>query len=472
MRNLILFILFLSPLRAIAQKDSVNISYSEEKVQSFEKTTLIDEYEKAFGNNRVVKSALRISLNGIPGINTADKAPYPIRNFIRGLNPTLHFEQKISGDKSLIASFSGNRAKEDIFWNADIGLEARWYYRMKERVEEGKQQPNITGKYLSLKVEANPFRYSNLFMPFADFGAGIFLFRATSTYSFNWGWQLGNNVNYGVSVGIKHGKKSVIDNNNFLVDGTLSGKTATTLFISSNAQAGLGLFLPLKKRTTSNSCDFLQCNYEVKQLFKVNLNNTLYLDRYFQNLNLDIAYERKIGRSPFSINSNVKSEFYNSFIHNPTGSKLDTVYTDMGIIRDIRTRPTFSKELQNYIAYNFEIAEQLRYYIGMKNRIVKGKTASNLNGLYIGVLGSYRFQKQWFSSIGSSSSLTNNYQTKELSGGVSIGYQLQTNRRSFLDISTNILQQRLTFPIEPPNPDTRTTTNSVINFSLKLGFAR
>lgn len=454
---------------SVAQKDSVNISYSEEKVENFERTTLIDEYEKAFGNNRIVKSALRIRFTGLPGTSLTSPNYFPFRSFIRELNPILQFEQKISIDKSLIASFSGNRAKEDVFWNADIGLEGRWYYSMKVRVEQGKQQPNTTGRYVSLKVEANPFRYSDLYQPFADFGAGVFLFRATSTYSLNWGWQLGNYVNYGMTIGVKHGKKSIIDNNNFWIDGTLSGKTATTLFISSNAQVGFGLFLPLKKRTANNFCDFLRCNYEVKQLFKVNLNNMLYLDRYFQNLNLDVAYERKIGRSPFSVNSNIKSEFYNNFLHKWTGSKADTIFSDTGLFSHTWMRPTFSTKLQSYIVYNFEIAEQLRYYIGMKNRVQKGKTARNLNGLYVGVSGSYRFQKQW---VTNGTSSTNNYPIKESSAGASLGYQLQTNRRSFLDISANILRQRLTYPIDLSDPDKRTFKNSIINFSLKLGFAR
>jgi hypothetical protein len=472
MKNLITYILVLFPLLAKSQTDNTKVSYSEETVENFEKTTLIDEYEKAFGNNRVVKSALRVSFTGLPGTSLSSRNYYPLRSFIRELNPILQFEQKIGVDKSVVASFSGNQAKEDVFWNYDIGLEGRWYYSMKKRVEEGKQQPNITGRYVSIKVEANSFRYSDFYKPFATYGVGTFLFKPTSTYSFNWGWQLGNNVNYGISVGVKHGKKSVVDDNNFWIDGTVSGKTAATFFISSNAQAGLGLFLPLKKRTANNFCDFLQCNYEVKQLFKINLNNMVYLDRYFQNLNLDIAYERKIGRSPFSINSNIKSEFFNNFVHDYTGSKSDTVYSDTGAIQQVMMRSTFSKKLTNYIAYNFEIAEQLRYYVGMKNRIVKGKSASNLNGLYIGAQGIYRLYNQWFPNMDGSSGLRHAYQSRESSIGLSVGYQLQTNRRSFLDMSTNILRQKLTYLVDPLGFIRRPEISSIINFSLKLGIAR
>lgn len=259
MKNLIIYLILLFPLFAKAQTDSTKVSFSEEKVENFEKTTLIDEYEKAFGNNRVVRSSLRVSLSGLPSTLLSSQVQYPIRNFIRDLNPVLQFEQKISVDKSLIASFSGNRHKDDLFWNADIGLEGRWYYQMRERVEAGKQQPNITGRYISLKVEANPYRYNPIYEVFREFGVRTFMFRATSTYSFNWGWQFGNNVNYGLSIGLKHGNKAIISDKNYWVDGTLSSKTTNTFFISTKAQAGLGLFLPLKKRTANNYCDFLQC---------------------------------------------------------------------------------------------------------------------------------------------------------------------------------------------------------------------
>ncbi|MBA4853123.1 hypothetical protein [Emticicia sp. BO119] len=475
MRTYIIYILFLFPLLVIAQNDSVSIRYSEEKVENFEKTTLIDEYEKAFGNNRVVKSSLRISLAGIPTTYISRNHPYPIKDFIRSLDPIIQFEQKISADKSLIVNFSSNRAKDDLFWNSNIGLEGRWYYEMKKRVAQGKQQPNITGKYLSLKAEINPYRVNPRFGNFYDFGfgSGYIVFRETSTYRVNWGWQLGNNVSYWVSAGVKLGDRGAVDNEGFWIDTNFSGKTATTWFISSNAQAGLGLLLPFNKRTANNFCDFLQCNYEVKQLFKVNLNNMLYIDSYLQALGVDVAYERKIGRSPFSINSNIKSGFFNRVIHAPTGAKIDSIFNNAGMLQGWRTRQTFATETDNFWAYNFELAEQLRYYIGMKNRIVKGKSANNLNGLYVGVLGSYKVQNQWIHSFDGNNSVSIvDYNTKELSGGLSVGYQLQTNRRSFLDISTDILRQRTIHPANNQNPGRGINTNTIINFSLKLGFAR
>ncbi|RYD68821.1 MAG: hypothetical protein EOP53_28210, partial [Sphingobacteriales bacterium] len=46
MKTLVTCFVLLFPLLVLAQTDSVSVNYSEEKVESFEKTTLIDEYEK------------------------------------------------------------------------------------------------------------------------------------------------------------------------------------------------------------------------------------------------------------------------------------------------------------------------------------------------------------------------------------------------------------------------------------------
>lgn len=58
-----LILLLLSSTFAVAQThtDSLQLNYSEETVTEFKKTTLIDEYEKAFGGHRLVKSGLRLA---------------------------------------------------------------------------------------------------------------------------------------------------------------------------------------------------------------------------------------------------------------------------------------------------------------------------------------------------------------------------------------------------------------------------
>lgn len=471
MKNLITYLLLLSPLLAMAQKDSVNVSYSEEKVESFEKTTLIDEYEKAFGDNRVIKSALRIAFYPTPTSFSTNRAYAVEGNHPRYPDLILQFEQKIGVDKSLIASYYSNKRKTDLVWSSNFRLEGRWYYQMKKRVDQGKQQPNITGRYMSFRAEANPYEYNPALPVVVDKNMlSTFMLRATSTYSFNWGWQFGNGLDYSFSAGIKQGNKATINNESYWINEKKSTITGITPFITTNAQIAMGVYLPFRRRVSGNYCDFLQCNYEVKQLFKVNLHNAFYLDRYNQNAKLDVSYERKIGRSPFSVSSNIIAGLLNYTIYKPTGLKVDTTFNEQGSITSIMTRPTYSSDLQSFFTYHFEIAEQFRYYIGMQKRIAQGKSASNLNGAYIAVIGSYRTQRGKGYVADLTSVLYLNSAINQLSMGIGLGSQIKTNRNSFVDISLNLLRQKYSIALEDLNNSI--DMNTLLELSLKFGFAR
>ncbi|GAB3512347.1 hypothetical protein [Emticicia fontis] len=457
MKKLIVILMMLQPVLIKAQTDSVKVSFSEEKVENFQKTTLIDEYEKAFGNNRIVKTALRIGFNkGSQLSSMQGTVPLPFNTFLQALIPSLLIEQKIGLDKSIIVSFTGSKSKQNILWSANVGLEGRWYYQMKHRVKMMKQQPNITGKYISLRYNWLPYKTNPLHK---ETKLEWVMYQPTSSYSINWGWQFGNNVNYGFSLGVKQGDKATINSENIWVDINRSNYTSATWFFSTDAQAGFGLYFPLKKRISSNYCDFLQCNYDVKQLFKVNLNNALYLDKYSQIANLDIAYERKIEGSSVSINSTIKAIISGRSIYKQIGIKADTFFVDG--MPFLKTYATYTNgETSQQWLYNVRLNEQLRYYPGMKKRIAKGESANNLNGTYIAASGQIVIQK--------TKNLFIDYLTLYQPGvGVSIGYQIQTNRNSFLDISANFIRQRFLIPAIRKEGN-----ESVIDFSLKLGFAR
>src|SRR6218665_2555680 len=198
MKKLIAYFILLLPLLVEAQTDTVKVSYSEEKVESFEKTTLLDEYEKAFGGNRVVKSALRLNFEkNLFGMET-QFAPYRI--YSSQPMPQIQYEQKIGIDKSLITGIQWGRAP--FLPNFNVDLEGRWYYKMKSRIKAGLQKANITGKYLSLRAEFNPFRnhstQGDIYITNYES-----IFKSHSSYSLNWGIQFGNFLNYGFAMGLK-----------------------------------------------------------------------------------------------------------------------------------------------------------------------------------------------------------------------------------------------------------------------------
>lgn len=458
MKNLIICLTLLFPLSAMAQNDSLKVSYSEEKVESFEKTTLIDEYEKAFGGNRVVTHALRVNFAKIPYTPNLNTFQYKFKDIFDNVVPQIQFEQKIGVDKSLIASFDWNR---NVFIaNYNIGLEGRWYYRMKDRVNAGIQKPNITGKYLSLKVEYNPYqyrsRYGNMIPGYAGGN-----YKPIATHSLNWGTQFGNSLNFGLSAGIQYGNEGTINSEGIWLD-IKSGVKKVNWFITTNTQLGLGLYLPRKRKITNESCEFLRCNYEVKQLFKLNLNEVFYLDKYTQTAKLDLAYERKIGYSPFSVNSNVVGGFFNSYSFVETGERNPNPPFDF----------LYSPVKRYFFGYTYSISEQIRYYLNMQKKIVKGTSAGNLNGIYVGLVGNYRVNA-YHSTTESEFSAPNSKQTN-LNGGLLVGYQVQTNRKSFLDINASYVYQ---------NTKTQSEYNKVphlseykglkyFEISLKLGIAK
>ncbi|RYD68820.1 MAG: hypothetical protein EOP53_28205 [Sphingobacteriales bacterium] len=91
----------------------------------------------------------------------------------------------------------------------------------------------------------------------------------------------------------------------------------------------------------------------------------------------------------------------------------------------------------------------------MKNRIAKGKSANNLNGFYVGMLVSYGVLR----------SFDTNFHFR--GAGFGIGYQIQTNRKSFMDISADFVQRQTS--VREYNLK---NTESIFNLSMKLGFAR
>ncbi len=452
MKKLILFTLF--PLLTFAQKDTVKVLFSEEKVETFEKTTLLDEYDKAFGGNRIVKSALRF------GTQTALNG---------GFIPSLQFERKIATDKSIIAIIGG--VGERYSTNFNIGLESRWYYKMKERVNKGTLNANITGEYISFKGLFNPTFRSSEYGELTSIYqlSGPIMFRVASTFSLNWGRQFGNNVDFGVSLGVKNGKESYISSKGGWINDNRS-PSQSTWFLSTNSRVGFGLYFPRKKQISTNYCEFLRCNYEVNHLFKANINNAFYLDRYNQKLKIDVAYERKIGRSPFSLNSNLIITLNNTYQFKQIGSR-DSVYQFSNRNYTIST-PIFSSTKKNFFDYSFEINEQLRYYLGMQKRIAKGKSANNLTGLYTGVQAAYKIgQSQDLFYINNSFNLnnTNNRNTSFI--GVILGYQVQTNRKSYLDIGTVFGTKLTKSHFKNLNIDSQ-LRETYLEFNLKLGFAK
>ncbi|MCP9770200.1 hypothetical protein EGI22_20030 [Lacihabitans sp. LS3-19] len=422
MKKLFLFLSISFSLHA--QTDSLKVTFSEEKVEKFEKTTLIDEYEKAFGGNRVVKSGLRVKISD-PGMHSFQHAG-------------LQYEQKIGKSISVIATI-GNVFQIAGPTTFESDVEARWYFSMKKKVALVSQKPNITGNYIGLKVQYyhTPLNKYDMNFKYLRDNNQLFsgypseLFLEDGYASLNLGKQFGNALNFSFMIGLKRGNelKTYI----FFEPQNLD-KINHKLFFTTQNQIGLGLLLPKKTIQKANFCDFLKCNLNLKNLWKLNINNGFYLDKSSQNLKLDLSYEQKIAKSPFSINSNLvvgvnnlKVPYYNDYkdtlIVSPNGESFQYKL------------PIYSGKDYNQPILNFGLKEQIRYYAGMKERIRKGKQGNNLNGIYTGFEYFININKITYKNepIGA---MLNKIQIRSLSA--LLGYQTLASNNSFLDINLAI----------------------------------
>lgn len=437
--------LFLLPFLSFAQKDTVKVSFSEETVEKFEKTNILDEYDKAFGGNRVVKSGLRFGMSASPMLG--GYAP-----------PSLQYEIKTSINTSLIANVGESLEKNSKF---NIGLEGRWYYNMRKKVELNNRKPNITGSYIGIKWQHTPFwvkEFSNEYWGYHN-EVMKFNFRESDDFRLMWGKQFGNNLNFGLAIGAKRGRESYINTQKIWVN-DLNSKFKYNPYITTYSQIGIGLFFPIKKKVKNEYCEFIGCQYEVNKLLKWNLNNAFYLDKFQQNLQGDVAYEIKLGNSPFSLNSNIRFAINRTSLFNQIGEKDSLVR--YGSTEFVRKIPLFSQEKKAYYSYSFEVSEQLRYYVGMNNRVGKGTTANNLNGLYLGLFLNYQLNRNISYNL-------ETYTNKSYYFGGTLGIQSKVSKNSFIDLGWNLgfRKREITFLNFNTNPN-----DMFGQFYLKLGFAK
>jgi hypothetical protein len=472
----LLFILFI-PLFVNAQTDSVKVSFSEEKVEKFEKTTLMDEYDKAFGVNRKVNAALKLGLD-FAEVNTN--------------NLFINYEKKIGKAFSMNLGVRTGKINPE---TSRIMLEPRWYFKMKKRMDSGLQGNNLNGDYLGIRFdsgseEANytfgtslnyTFLYGTRFIwgiPFGFSSKRESPFSSLNRFTLNYGKQFGKTVDFTLSLGYQTINEQVFTANRFstIFPRTKTGgygygfERASTWFLSSNTRLSLGVFLPIENREElSYKCDFLLCNYDVKRLLKLNMSQLFYIDKYGYKVFLNGEYEIKLGKLPLSLNTAVTLD-YNMLKNVAIKSYRDT------IINGYKSRVdyVFEKErVENHLG-TVKISEQLRYYVGMKNRVRKGKSANNLSGLYLGFAANYllRYEAEINPNSVNYFRITDDFwfDTSKFSYNFSIGYQRQTAKNAFIDYGFRF-QRRKTYFIDIDGTS-KTSKYLNSNFYLKFGIAR
>ena len=219
---------------------------------------------------------------------------------------------------------------------------------MNKRVREEKVATNMSDNYLAIGLTYSQSIYT----------PSHFNFSIINVYA-KWGFQR-RFLKYGhINFGVKAGAYFLIE------------REGTPAF-SFNNFIDVGLAFTKDKYTLDRNilCPILKCYDADKYIFKSNLNGALGImfTKYSSSFNIapNIAFEHKIGKSVFSINTEFRPVFSYSFL-------FDT------------------PDQNKYWETEMSLSLEGRWYYNLKRRILRGKTGNGLSANYMALGGNMTY---------------------------------------------------------------------------------
>jgi hypothetical protein len=310
-------------------------------------TALVDARSKLFRLQEPVRGMLKINLITQIGVGSVDRnGQFGLASQDRGINLDLGAERKLSPAFSVDAGMRLQLLAPDYsesyrwFRYLQTRLEPRWYYGMRRHIREGLQADNLSGNYLGLELSSAFSR------DLTEYQFGMALNYGIQRRLFGWGY-----FDLGYGLGIVRSPRSVFS------------RGGNVLFTRPRVRLGLVRTQPRPGAAPDEYCEALRCFREERSMWKADLLNLfdLYADSRSQTLAIRpyVAYERKIGVSPFSVNTELFGQ------------------SDWG-------RYAFGETYQ-YRSASVGLQLQPRWYFNLKRRIALGRSGNNLSGMYLGV---------------------------------------------------------------------------------------
>lgn len=274
---------------------------------------------------------------------------------------------KVGVEKRVIPSFTLNLGIDQSAYETQevtlnrfgiqSSLEARWYYRLNKRIKNNKVARNMSDNYIALG-----FGYTHLFREKEN--------NFVSLYA-KWGLQRRFLKHGHADIGIKAG-----------VGYTLNKNYSPFLVFNTFVDLGLAFTKDRYKLDHEKLCPVLKCYEADKFIIKSNLSSlfSVSLFKYHKLIDIapHIAFERKIGSSAFSINTELQAVFSYSENYSESNNKY-------------------------YVSTDWRVRLLLegRWYYNLKRRVLKGKTGNGLSSNYIALGGSYSYNKPYLCRSGS-----------------------------------------------------------------------
>jgi hypothetical protein len=345
---------------------------------------------------------------------------------ILGTGMQVHFEHKLS--KNISMNYTLGEYKENGFLSNRFGkyiaaIEPRFYLNFNHKEKKGKTVSNLNGNYIGLqaqyslnkwlggKVESKP-NWSFI----ASYGIQRRVFNR---------WY----VDY--QLGLGGGRFNLRDNN---------ADKANDIDFWLHNKFTLGLAFGGGKKSPTNKCDLFNCFEEEKSLWKFDVRDIYEGSNGYFVIRLNPEYERKIGKSSFSLNTT-----------------LGVSYT-------------------NWVAgYGLKAGLEPRYYYNMKKRIAKGKSANNLSGNYLSInvncsYENYSYSSNYFQTVDSTASKVS-YSGSTYRIEPRWGIQRRLFKNGFLDLSLSPFFIQQTYAKQDERKSDGTVLNSTPIKGLNDGFS-
>jgi hypothetical protein len=408
-----LLLLFFICQAAAAQQDST-------KKQRF-----VDEHQYFFMTKEPSKWVIKAYFNELRSGYSYCENCRASRFTTEGPNVTLAFERKISQANSIeIAAQTRNFLT--------IQAELRHYINMKERIKQGLAANNTSGSYFSIAAKQSVLPYSKIYQSNFDnikpeFPTWIDApLEGPSFFQLNWGnqqWMANRTIlDFSINAGLLR-TRSYKENTSQLVK-EVRNYTGISPFIASTLRYGMW-FNDIKTKATTDKCEVLRCFDEEHSLLKINLSELFYLSKNSQQFKGNIAFEQKLGSSPFSINFDASTfSFYSKRVYSTPSVQNLRADGAKSVFNQIDSKGTINS-----------LMLQSRYYLWQKNRVASGNGVDNLTGLYAAAFVGFSQNKTQGGGFDRETSIikTYNKNTKSYRLGASVGIQSRLSKRGFLD---------------------------------------
>jgi hypothetical protein len=284
------------------------------------------------------------------------KASVILLNDYTNQNPIkVAFEKRIANSFTLNLAFDQYidlpNTADHPYYAIHGTIESRWYYRQNKRIKNYQLARNMSDNYFALGVG-----YSQFFNPYnyeyPDYQ--LLSDKYLSLYT-KWGLQRRflkpGHADMGVTLGLMN---------------ALNGNFKPSLVLNTYVEFGMCFTKDKYKTDHDKICPFVKCYEANRFVFKTNISDlfNIGLYQYYKWIDLSphLAFERKIGNSPFSVNTEIDASI--GYSETITDDRYYDRYWQTGMILEGR------------------------WYYNLKKRIRIGASGNGLSANYIAVGGS------------------------------------------------------------------------------------